>query len=377
MTTTRELGIWLDAFAPASLAESWDNVGLLWGDPDAKVERVMTCLTVTAETAQEAVDSRANLIVSHHPILFRAVKRVVAGSSEDGFLWNLARAGISVLSPHTAFDNTAGGINDGLARRLGLTDVGPLRPSPPSSGFKLVVFVPEGEVDAVLRAAFDAGAGTIGNYDECSFATPGEGTFFPKEGANPSVGQIGRREKVRELRVEMVCPAEACDRVLSAIRFSHSYEEPAIDVIPLRPESRGPGSGRLGRLETPCSLRELVAKVGDTLGSSSISYVGPPDQRVERVAIVCGAGDDFLPDASKRGADVLLTGEARFHRGLEAEALKIGLIVAGHHATERPGVEDLAGMISRSFPELFVWPSRVEHDPFRRLAAEEDTSPQT
>ena len=370
MTTVHDLGQWLEGFAPIGLAESWDNVGLLWGDPNASVERVMTCLTVTAQTAREAIDERAQLIVSHHPVLFRPVKRLVAGTADNGYLWDLARAGVSILSPHTAFDNTVGGINDGLATRLGLVDVGPLRPAPPSVSYKLVVFVPEGEVGFVASAAFQAGAGTIGDYDECSFTTSGEGTFLPRQGANPTIGEVGRRESVLEKRLEMVCPAESCDAVLRAIRAAHSYEEPAIDVIPLRPEARGPGSGRLGMLATPCSLIELVEKAAATHYSTSIQFVGDPDRTVQRVAIVCGAGDDFLPDASRRGADVLLTGEARFHRGLEADAMGIGLIVAGHHATERPGVEDLAARVGVAFPALRVWASRVERDPFRAFSAD-------
>jgi dinuclear metal center YbgI/SA1388 family protein len=362
-TTVRDVARWLDAFAPPSLAESWDNVGLLWGDPDAPVTRVMTCLTVTPRTAAEAVAERAELIVSHHPVLFRAVKRVVAGDPAHGMLWPLARAGVSVLSPHTAFDNTEGGINDGLARRLGLVEVGPLRPSPPAGSFKVVVFTPEADHEAVLAAAFGTGAGRIGAYRECSFATPGEGTFFGGEGASPAVGQAGRRETVRELRVEMVCPADRLADVLASVRSAHSYEEPAIDVYPLHPSPGGPGAGRLGRLPAPTTLEAFARAVGQALNATGLSYVGEPGRAVGRVAIVCGAGDDFLADAARAGADVLLTGEARFHRALEAESLGVGLVVAGHHATERPGVEDLAARLAGDLPGLTVWPSQAERDP--------------
>jgi len=365
VTTVREVARWLDVFAPPRLAESWDNVGLLWGDPDAEVSRVMTCLTVTPRTALEAAHEGAGLIVSHHPVLFRAVKKVVASHPENGMLWTLARAGVSVVSPHTAFDNAPGGINDGLAGRLGLTDVGPLRPTPAAGSFKVVVFTPEGERDAVLAAAFGAGAGRIGAYDECSFAAAGEGTFFGTDGANPTVGTAGRREAVRELRVETVCPADRLAAVLAAVRAAHSYEEPAVDVYPLHNEPGGPGAGRVGRLPGRSTLAALARAVAATLNAPGLQFVGEPEREVERVAIVCGAGDDFLGDAVRAGADVLLTGEARFHRALEAEALGIGMLVAGHHATERPGVEDLAGRLAASFPGLGVWASRREHDPLR------------
>ncbi len=259
MTNVADLLQWVEAFAPRRLAEDWDNVGLLWGDPLAPVSRIMTCLTVTPETALEALEEGAELIVSHHPVLFRAVKQVRADHRETGMLWRLAGAQVSIISPHTAFDNTAGGINDGLAHRLGLTDVQPLRPAPAGAGFKVIVFVPESDRAPILEAAFSAGAGRIGAYEECSFTTAGDGTFFGTESANPAVGQPGRRETVREQRIEIVCPAERLSSVLAAIRAHHSYEEPAIDVYPLHGLRRRDGAvqakGRAGSGGSPSPRR--------------------------------------------------------------------------------------------------------------------------
>ncbi len=367
VTTVSDISEWLEGFAPSRLAESWDNVGLLWGDPAAACERIMTCLTVTPDSADEAVDERADLIVSHHPVLFKAVRSIRADRNETAFLWRLARAGVAIYSPHTAFDNTVGGINDGLARRLGLVDVEPLRPTPPRSTYKVVVFCPKSDREPVLAAAFAAGAGRIGAYGECSFSSPGVGTFFGGESTNPAVGQRGRRESVREWRVEVICTPENLQDVLTAIRASHSYEEPAIDVYPMQPAIGGPGVGRLGRLSSPESLGEFAQRVARELQSTGLQFVGDPDRRIERVAIGCGAGDDFLLDAVRGGADLLLTGEARFHRALEAEALGIGLVLAGHHATERPGVEDLAARLVDAFPGVHTWASRRERDPLRPL----------
>ncbi len=196
MTTVADLTTWLEQFAPSRLAERWDNVGLLWGDPGAVVERVMTCLTVTPATAAEAIREQAAFIISHHPILFRETKRIRADLPETAHLWPLARAGIAIASPHTAFDNTRDGINDILCQRLGLAEVAPLRPIIFGAGavpqsFKIVVFTPETERDAVSTAAFSAGAGRIGAYEQCSFAIPGEGTFFGTDDANPTVGERG------------------------------------------------------------------------------------------------------------------------------------------------------------------------------------------
>ncbi|MBX6312784.1 MAG: Nif3-like dinuclear metal center hexameric protein [Isosphaeraceae bacterium] len=363
MITVADLATWLERFAPSRLAESWDNVGLLWGDPRAEVHKVMTCLTVTPDSAAEAIEEGAGAIVSHHPILFRAVKAVRADRPETAMLWDLARAGVAVLSPHTAFDNTEGGINDGLAQRLGLLDMAPLRPAPPRPLYKVVVFAPDADREPVLAAAFAAGAGRIGNYDECSYSSEGFGTFFGTEGTNPAVGQAGRRETVREWRIEVLCPGDRLAAVLAAIRAKHSYEEPAIDVYPLQATPEGPGLGRVGRLAEPMTLEELARRLAQVLQAPGLHYVGDPGARVERVALACGAGDDFLGDAHRVGADCLLTGEARFHRALEARALGLGLILAGHFATERPGIEDLAARLVDAFPSLTIWASRRERDP--------------
>lgn len=377
MRTVSEVVRWLEDFAPSRLAESWDNVGLLLGDPDAAVERVMTCLTITQGTAAEAVAERAGLVVSHHPVMFREVKRIRPDLHATAPLWTLARAGTAVASPHTAFDSTAGGINDGLCRRLGLVDVLPLRPIAPPASFKVVVFTPESHREAVLSAAFEAGAGCIGAYRECSFAIPGQGTFFGTEETQPVVGQKGRRETVDEIRLEFICPADRLGKALSAVRARHSYEEPAIDVYPLQTPSVGTGSGagRIGWLVEPRCLEEFGGFVSRALGHIPVQVAGDPRRRVERVAIACGAGDDFLGDAARAGADVLLTGEARFHRALEAEAMGIGLVLGGHYGTERPGVEELAERIARAFTDLTVWPSRLERDPLRMIPAGESPHP--
>lgn len=363
-TTVAELAAWMEAFAPLRLAEDWDNVGLLLGDPGAGVEKVMTCLTVTPESASEAIDEGAGLIVSHHPVWFKPVQRLVKAGA-DGFLWSLARAGVGIYSPHTAFDNTRGGINDFLCETLGLVEIGPLKPVAGRDECKVVVFTPESDREGVLSAAFREGAGRIGDYTECSYTTEGFGTFLGLEGTNPTVGRAGRREHAEEQRIEVVCPRSNVPGVLAAIRDAHSYEEPAIDVYPTIVRDESIGVGRIGRLPEPTSLGELAGRVRERLPAPCLQCAGEPDRRVEQVAVACGGADDFVGDAAKAGADVFVTGEARFHRALEAEARGIGLIVAGHHATERPAVEMLADRIGRAFPGLVVWASRQERDPLR------------
>jgi dinuclear metal center YbgI/SA1388 family protein len=375
MTLLADIDLFLESIAPRRLAQSWDNVGLLMGDPRATIHKVMTCLTVTPETAAEAIAGSAELIVSHHPILFKATRTLRGDRAETEAVWRLASAGVAVISPHTAFDDAPGGINELLAEKIGLLKVGPLRTSTDIHSldflkYKIVVFTPRSDLERVSAAAFAAGAGTIGGYSECSFSTSGVGTFLGDESTNPTVGRKGRREHVRERKLEFVCPADRIGEVVQAVRTSHSYEEPAIDVYPLaddksRRDDRP--SGRIGELKAPESLGDFAKRIALELKSNQLMFTGTPERSIKRVAIACGAGDDFLGDAARSAADVLLTGEARYHRAVESETLGIALITAGHHATERPGVENLAARIAAAFPNLSVWASRHEHDPLRSV----------
>jgi dinuclear metal center YbgI/SA1388 family protein len=360
----REIVAFLNGFAPPALAGDWDNVGLLLGESEGPVERILTCLTVTPEMVAEAVSERVEMIVSHHPILFRATKRLSTDTSEGRLLLPLLRAGIAVHSPHTAYDNTRGGINDVLAGKLDLRGVTALRPRPGVPSVKLVVFVPEKDLTAVSDAVFAAGAGHIGQYRECSFRIPGTGTFFGSEATNPTIGQRGKREEVSEYRLEVVCPESRIEAVVTALRKAHSYEEPAYDVYPLRPAA-GPGEGRIGELPAPLALIDLAAQVKRLLPTQGVQIVGEDAKPIRRVAIVCGAGGEFLGDAIRAGADVLLTGEVRFHDAWTARAAGLALLLPGHHATERPGVEELARLLTQAFPGLTIWASRREFDPVR------------
>ncbi len=362
MPTVADLRQFLDRFAPPDLAADWDNVGLLLGDAAAEVGRVLACLTITPPVVAEAIAERVELIVAHHPILFRGAKRLSSDSAEGRLLWPLARAGIAVHSPHTSFDNAAGGINDSLARRLGLTNVRPLRPRD-ERNCKIVVFMPEGDLTKVSDAMFAAGAGRIGDYEQCGFRLNGTGTFFGTEATNPVVGEKGRREQVPEFRLEVVCPETQVSAVVSAMRSNHSYEEVAFDVYPLRPTPGRSGEGRVGELGQALPLGVFAALVKRELRSTGVQVVGSMDRPIRRVAIACGAAGEFLKDATRMKADAFLTGEMRFHDYLSAEAQGIALILPGHYATERPAVEELADRLAVSFPNLAVWASRREADP--------------
>lgn len=259
--TVHDCVTFLESFAPLALAEEWDNVGLLVGDRNEPLHRVLTCLTLTPDVADEAIREQAQLVVTHHPVLFRKVRRITADAAEGAMLLRLIRAGVAVYSPHTAFDSAAEGINTRLAKSLGLDQIEPLRPAPPESA--------------------PAGAGT----------------------------------------------------------------------------------GRHGRLPEPVTLAEFIEKVHAALPDSRCLYTGDLQQRIERVGIGCGSAAEFLDDAIRARCDAFLTGEARFHASLQARAAGIALVLAGHYATERPAVEDLATTLRTQFPGLDARPSAVERDP--------------
>ena len=361
--TVGEVVDFLEKVAPLRLAAEWDNVGLLLGDRAAEIRRLMTCLTVTPDVVAEAIEAGAGLIVTHHPILFRPIQRVTASTPEGRMVLDLIRGRVAVYSAHTAFDNSQEGINETLARRLNLLEVVPMRRRSGPRECKVVVFVPEADLGAVMDAMFAAGAGNIGPYSQCSFRLDGTGTFFGSETTHPAVGQKGRCEEVSEWRLEAICGEADVDGVIAAIRRFHSYEEPAYDVYPLRAKVSTTGEGRSGRLPRATPLRALATMVKAVVNARLVQIVGDPERNVERAAIVCGAGGEFLADAVDARSDVFLTGEMRFHDQLAARARGMALLLPGHYATERFGLEELASRLQNQWPGIEVWASRQEQDP--------------
>jgi dinuclear metal center YbgI/SA1388 family protein len=366
MITVANFVGFLEQLAPLSLAASWDNVGLLLGDPADEVREAMTCLTITPPVVDEAIEAGVQLIVTHHPVLFKGAKKLSTATTDGRLVLPLAKAGIAVYSPHTAFDNAAGGINDQLAMSLGLGDVRPLRPAP-TPQVKIVVFTPDADLAKVSDALFSAGAGIIGQYSQCGFRLAGTGTFFASDLANPTIGAKGTREEVAEWRLEVVCPRSRIDDAVRAMRQAHSYEEPAFDIVPLLDRPSGVGEGRIGRLASALPLRRLASMLRESSRSDCVQAVGDPERLIGNVALACGAAGEFLDDAIARQADLFITGEARFHDCLRAEAAGIALLLPGHYATERPAVEALADMLRERFPSVECWASRRERDPLQTI----------
>lgn len=350
----------MEEVAPTRLAEPWDNVGLLVGDPAAPLGRVVLTIDCTREVLREATSGGGDVaIVSYHPPIFEAQKRFAAGS----IAYAAARAGVAVYSPHTALDAADGGTNDVLADALGMTARAPLRAAEQKDReLKLVTFVPEEHVERVSAALFAAGAGRIGKYESCSFRSPGTGTFFGGEGTNPVVGQPGRLELAPELRLETVVPIPRAAEVLRALRASHPYEEPAFDLVRLAAAPPGLGPGRVGTVER-APLRDHVARVKKALGVEHVLVAGSLDREVARAAVCAGSGGDLIGDAVAAGADLLLTGEVRHHDALRAVASGLAVVCTRHSVSERAALVALERRLAELLPGAPITRAARDADP--------------
>jgi dinuclear metal center YbgI/SA1388 family protein len=346
----------LQTLAPESLAESWDKVGLHVGRGAWPVKRGLLCIDLTAAVVREAVEKEATLIVAYHPLLFEPVNRLTEADAKQAILLELVQRRIAVYCPHTALDAVAGGVNDWLAqgviRAAGGREgtrclaIKPAHASSDTQPRKLVTFVPGEHFEELFTALCEAGAGTIGAYDACSFTVDGQGTFRGGPGTNPTIGRPGNLERVAEKRLEMVVRADRVEAVIAALRKAHPYEEPAFDLLRIEPpagvhgltkEQREPavGQGRIVELAKAVSVRSLLAGVKKHLGVASLEVALPAGlSRVRRVGLCAGAGGSLLKDAGN--IELFITGEMRHHDVLAALSRGVGVVLAGHTQTERP-----------------------------------------
>jgi dinuclear metal center YbgI/SA1388 family protein len=353
----------LEGIAPPALAEGWDNVGLLVGDGYTAVSSVLVALDASADVLDQAEACHAELLVVHHPLIFSGLQRLVEDDGVGTLVRRLVLAGRSLIAAHTNLDAAPQGLNHYVAARLGLQEIRPLIPAEARPLMKLVVYVPEGHVDAVREAICDAGAGQIGQYRDCTFGVTGTGTFRPEEGASPYIGSAGILERVAEVRLETVLPRAALGPVLAAMLAAHPYEEVAYDLFPLEQRWPGAGLGRIGTLAQPEPVGAFLQRVREVLGTSRLAVIGECARDVRTIALCTGAGGDFLEAAHRAGADLYLTGEVKHHQALLARQQGMVVIDAGHFATERPVVPLLSAALAQQFPELTVVPAR-ETDPF-------------
>ncbi len=358
----------LEAAYPPALAADWDAVGLVCGDPSEPVRSVLVAVDPAPETVAEA--GADQLLVTHHPLLLRGVHGVGADTPKGALVHRLVRNGTALFTAHTNADAADPGVSDALAAAIGLTVERPLvaEPGPPLD--KIVTFVPVGPAITTVRDALsDAGAGHIGDYSHCSFATAGTGQFMPLDGAHPTLGEVGRLERVAETRLEMVLPRGRRAAVVAALRASHPYEEPAFDVLELAPIPSSQGLGRIGTLLAPEPLAAFTERVAKGLPPTAwgVRAAGDPDRMIERVAVCGGAGDSALDAALAAGVDAYVTADLRHHPASE-HLLRPGapaLVDVAHWASEWPWCEQAAGVVRAALGgSVQVRVSRLRTDPW-------------
>jgi dinuclear metal center YbgI/SA1388 family protein len=336
-------------------AAGWDPVGLQLGDPRAVVHQVAVCYEVTPEIVRRLVDAKVDMVISYHPLLFRPVAKLVSGPGPAGRAHDHIANGIALTVVHTAFDVMAGGTADALAAALGLVDVTGFGPAWTRDVVKIVTFAPQESADHVANAMATAGAGTIGEYSNCSFRTEGTGVFHPLGSATPHVGATDRVNHEPEVRIEMIAPETAVDAVVAALVRSHPYEEPAYDVVTTR--SNAGFVGRHGKLDVAMNVKDLADRVSDRLGGTArVAGSGI----IRTVAVVPGSGGSFLAQSE---ADAVVTGDVSHHQARAATASGIAVIDPGHAPTERPGVQALYALIAETIDAIDM--TDIDQDPWK------------
>lgn len=371
MPRLAELIAVLEGWFDPSRAESWDAIGLVCGDPDEPVERIMLAVDAVPSTVGEAIDWSAQLLLTHHPLLLTGVHGVPATDPKGVLVHRMIRARVAHYVAHTNADVASPGVSDALADVLGLVDVHPLDAHLVAAVDKLVVFVPHDAAQALIDALAAAGAGRLGDYERCAWTTDGVGTFRPLPGAAPAIGAVGSLEEVRETRVEMVVPPTRRAQVIAALRTAHPYEEPAFDLLPTVPLADGTGTGRIGQLPNAMTLTDFVRHAASVLPATAwgVRAAGDPDQVVQTVAVCGGSGGDRAEIARRAGADVFLTSDLKHHPVVEAVSERgssgMALVDAAHWATEAPWLDAVAAaLLDRFATTVEVQVSRRVTDPW-------------
>jgi dinuclear metal center YbgI/SA1388 family protein len=345
VTTVRDIADMLEEWAPHEIAWEQDNTGIQCGNPSAPVRGILVALEVTEKVIREARRRHISLIVTHHPLLFRPLSTVNTSGGTGRLLEALLQQQMALIAAHTNIDFARGGTSFALAEALGLQNPAFLVQTFRLNA-KIVTFVPPSHVDRVANAMSDAGAGTIGNYAQCSFRLEGTGTFLGTPASSPTVGTRGVFEHVPETRLEMQVMRRDVPAVVRALKNTHPYEEVACDVYPIENPHPDFGMGVIGNLRRPATLATFLGRIRRKLGSRALRYCGAPAKTLRSVAVCGGSGADLLEQAINSGADAFVTADVKYHAYQEASG-RIALIDAGHYETELPVVAAIATRLHR------------------------------
>jgi dinuclear metal center YbgI/SA1388 family protein len=355
----------LERLAPPSLQESYDNSGLLVGDPNTEVTGIMVSLDCTEDVLEDALSQDCNLIVSHHPIVFGGLKRFNGSNYVQRTVMKAIKNDLLLYAIHTNLDNVLDGVNGKIAERLGLTKTRILQPK---TGHlkKVVTYCPVSHAETVRAAMCDAGAGSIGNYDQCSFNINGTGTFRGNEKTTPYVGEKGKIHAENEVRIETIVADHLVSGVLKAIRNAHPYEEVAFDIHPMENTWKEVGSGIIGELPVETDALEFLSSLKTSMKTDCVRYTLPHKKKVKRIAVCGGSGSFILSKAIAAGADVLITADFKYHQFFDAEDR---LIIAdiGHYESEQFTMQFLADKLAHKFVTFAPRLTRVRTNPINYL----------
>lgn len=354
----------IEAKYPLNLAYDWDNVGLLVGDFDMDVKKVLVVLEANEKVIEEAIENNIDLIITHHPFIFKKMNKINTQDLKGKLIHKLIKNDIALYSMHTNFDIAYDGLNDYFMKVIGLENSKVLEVTNTEVLYKLAVYVPNTHVDKVKNALSDAGAGHIGNYSHCSFTTNGIGSFKPLENTNPYIGNIGEVELVEEVKIETIVPQRILGGVISSMIKSHPYEEVAYDIYKLENKGNSVGLGRISKLENTLTLEELCKHIKDKLNMEYIRVTGNLADKISKVAVVTGSGADMFRKAQRNGADVLITGDMKYHDAQDALDLGMNVIDCGHFDTEDI-FKDAIGVYLNNIEEIEVIKSKINLNPFK------------
>jgi dinuclear metal center YbgI/SA1388 family protein len=361
----RELLSFLEMKAPGALQESYDNSGLLVGNPDTEATSMLISLDCTEAVIEEAIAKGCNVILSHHPIVFSGLKRFTGKNYVERVVMKAIKHDIQLISYHTNLDNVKHGVNARLASHLGLSNLSILDPKKDILK-KIVVYVPQEQADQVRKALWDNGAGNIGNYDQCSFNTGGLGTFRGNDQTNPFVGKPGELHAESEVKIEVVCPQWSVNRAVQAAKQVHPYEEMAYDIYPLNNTWMEVGSGMIGELDAPMPVLEYLHKVKKEMKAGSIRYTQPHVDVIRKVAICGGSGSFLLDKAMAAGADLFITSDYKYHQFFDADQ-RIIIADIGHFETEQYTIDLLSDWFAEKFPTFATHKTGVVTNPINYL----------
>jgi len=359
----------INDLAPKHLAYDWDNIGLQLGDYNQDVGRVLVTLDVTDEVIEEAISSDVDLIIAHHPVIFKGISNIRFNTPLGKMIQKAIKHDIAFYVAHTNYDIAQGGLNDLLAKKLGLVDTEILKVTQAEGLKKVVVFVPKESVSKVKEAMAKAGAGWIGNYSDCFFEQKGTGSFRPLAGTSPYTGTKGELSEVTEYRLETIVQSKILNRVINKMIKAHPYEEVAYDIYPVDNRGEAFGIGRVGYLKESTSLKEYIQVVKQTLDIASLKVVGEDNTEIKKVAICSGSGADFIKTASFKGADLLVTGDVKYHDAQLVLEEGLTLIDAGHYETEQimrdAVVSYLIEEVNKNNLDVEILKSQINTNPVR------------